>query len=206
MTHDPLAAVEAAAGLAVLGAPATASRRGRVDSRLAGLDAGPGPLAFDRGLLPRLAELRVELGDLDHVVLAGPGRAALAIARTLGHRLTVLDDPDPRQLLALTRDRDLMCRTVTVLAESADDLRRVLLRGYSDLGLTDSRAARHLLSLPEAAGQETLIATALAGMDAGELAAQAAEFSASLGRDTDNPALALGLALARPPATPRSTR
>lgn len=193
MTPDPLAAVEAAAGLAVLGAPATASRRGRVDSRLAGLDAGPSPLALDRRRLPELREKR---GDLDHVVLAGPGRAARAIARTLGHRLTVLDDPDPRQVLALTRDRDLMCRSVTVLAEDTDDLRRVLLHAYLDLGLTEAEAARHLLSLPGASGQETLVAAALAGIDAAELLGQAAEFSASLGRDTDNPALALGLALA----------
>ena len=176
MTHDPLAAVEAAAGLAVLGAPATAARRGRVDSRLAGLDAGPSPLAFDRGLLPRLAELRDELGDVDHVILAGPGRAARAIARTLGHRLTILDHPDPRQLLALIRDRDLMCRSVTVLAaEGTDDLRRVLLRGYIDLGLTEARAARHLLAMPEAPVRASLFAAALAGCVCDELCDKASE-------------------------------
>ncbi|MEV4709069.1 glucose-6-phosphate isomerase [Actinoplanes sp. NPDC049316] len=202
MTIDPLTAVEAAAGLAVFGAPATASRRGRVDARLAGLDAGPDPLALDPGLLPQLAELHEELGDLDHVVLAGPGRAARAIARTLGRRLTVLDDPDPRQVLALTRDRGLMSRSVTVFAEDAGDLRRVLLRAYLDLGLTEAEAARHLLSLSgpeallEAPGQETLVAATLAGIDADELTGQAAAFAPSLRADHDNPALALGLALA----------
>ena len=42
-----------------------------------------------RELLPRLAELRAELADLDHVVLAGMGGSSLApevIARTLGRR------------------------------------------------------------------------------------------------------------------------
>ncbi|UQU63045.1 glucose-6-phosphate isomerase [Couchioplanes caeruleus] len=203
MTIDPLAAVEAAAGLAVFGAPATASRHGRVDARLAGLDAGPDPLALDPALLPQLAELHEELGDLDHVVLAGPGRAAEAIARTLGRRLTVLDDPDPRQVLGLTRDRDLMCRSVTVFAEDAGDLHRVLHRAYLDLGLTEAETARHLLplggsdALLEAPGQETLVAATLAGIDAGELTGQSAAFAPSVRAATgDNPALALGLALA----------
>ena len=61
-----------------------------------------------RELLPQLAELRDELADLDHVVLAGMGGSSLApevITRTLGMPLTVLDTTDPRQVRAALDDR-----------------------------------------------------------------------------------------------------
>ncbi|MEV4639447.1 hypothetical protein AB0J80_19050 [Actinoplanes sp. NPDC049548] len=202
MTADLLAAAETAAGLAVYGAPATASRRGQVAARLAGLDDGAAWLRSARALLPLLAELHEELGDLDHVVLAGPGRVAESVARTLGRQLTVLDDPDPAPLAALLADRGLLCRSVTVLGPDSDDLRRVLRGAYLGFGLTEAETDRHFLTftgddaLTAGEGLELVAAAALAGIDVSELLDQAGRLLPSLTGDGDNPALALGLALA----------
>ncbi|QLQ36881.1 glucose-6-phosphate isomerase [Micromonospora robiginosa] len=73
-----------------------------------------------RDLLPQLAELTAELGDLDHVVLAGDGDVTLAarvIAECLGRPLTVLDTADPGPARAALADRP--ARTVLVLAGRA---------------------------------------------------------------------------------------
>jgi glucose-6-phosphate isomerase len=73
-----------------------------------------------RALVPQLAELRDELADLDHVVLAGMGGSSLApevITRTLGKPLTVLDTTDPGQVRAALADR--LERTVVVIASKS---------------------------------------------------------------------------------------
>src|SRR5688572_23277410 len=71
-------------------------------------------------LLPQLAELRDELSDLDHVVLAGMGGSSLApevIARTTGKQLTVLDTTDPGQVARALGDR--LLRTVVVISSKS---------------------------------------------------------------------------------------
>ncbi|MFI7543304.1 glucose-6-phosphate isomerase [Actinoplanes sp. NPDC049599] len=232
MTDDLLAGVEAAAGFAVHGGPATASRRELVARGVPGLLAGKdptlwGPAAEDRArarlnfldayrcgseLLPLIAELHEELGDLDNVVLAGPGRAAAAVARTLGRPLTVLDEPDPHPVRALLDDPGRLRRTVVLLAD--DHLGSIFWQAYRDLGLTAAEAGRHFVVLGEplpeleAAGAvtvptgtgalsaATLLPAAFAGVDIAELIDEAELFAPSLAGDQDNPALALGVALA----------
>jgi len=242
VTDDLLADVEAAAGLAVYGGPATASRRELVAHGIPGLLAGKDPTlwgpaaegralsrlgfldAYRRGseLLPLIAELHEELVDLSNVVLAGPGLAAGAVARTLGRPLTVLDDPDPHRVRALLDDADLLRRTVVILAgESSggeaparEALASVFWQAYRDLGLTAAEAGRHFVVLgdppPElaAAGAvavptgsgalsaATLLPAAFAGVDVAELIDEAELFAPSLAGEGDNPALALGVALA----------
>ncbi|MEU7902512.1 glucose-6-phosphate isomerase [Actinoplanes sp. NPDC049118] len=226
MTDDLLAGVEAAAGLAVYGGPATASRRGLVAQGVPGLLASKDPTLWGpaaeagaketldlldqsrrgRELLPLIAELHEELGDLTNVVLAGPGGTAEVAARTLGRPLTVLDDADPQPVRALIDDPGLLRRTLVVLTD--DSLRDVLLQAYLDLGHTPAEAGRHFVALT---GQESagalgitavagdpgaLTALAFARVDIAELIDEAELFAPSLARDEDNPALALGVALA----------
>jgi glucose-6-phosphate isomerase len=146
------------------------------------------------------------------VVLAGSGRAAGAVARTLGRPLTVLDDPDPHQVRALLDDPGLLRRTVVVLADEV--LGSVFWQAYRDLGLTAAEAGRHFVVLggplpeleaagavsvptePGALGAATLVPAAFAGVNVAELIEQAELFAPSLAGDEDNPALALGVALA----------
>ncbi|MFI6230801.1 glucose-6-phosphate isomerase [Micromonospora echinospora] len=170
--------VEAAAGLAVYGAAAvdaagaTSTRdalvRDGVPGRLAQKDATVwGPDAEQeakirlgwvdthrrsRDLLPQLAELKTELGDLDHVVLAGMGGSSLApevIARTLGKPLTVLDTTDPGQVRAALADR--LERTVVVVASKSgstvetDSHRRAYWQAFLDAGMTEAEAGRHFV-------------------------------------------------------------
>ena len=232
MTEHLLAEVEAAAGFAVHGAPAAASRRELVARGVPGLLAGKdptlwGPAAEDRALarlgfldayryagelLPLIAELHEELGDLRHVVLIGSGLAAGAVARTLGRPLTVLDEPDPHRARALLDDAELLRRTVVVVADAS--LAGVFWQAYRDLGLSAAEAGRHFVVLGdpppalEAAGAvtvptgtgalsaATLVPAALAGADVAELIDEAELFAPSLAGSEENPALALGLALA----------
>ena len=232
MTDDLLAGVEAAAGFAVHGGPAMASRRELVAQGVPGLLAGKDPtlwgtaaedralarLGFldafrsSRELLPLIAELREELGDLSNVVLVGPGLAAASVARTLGRPLTVLDDPDPHRVRALLDDADLLRRTVVLLADAR--LGSVFWQACRDLGLTAAEAGRHFVvlgdPLPEleaagsvavpagtgALGAATLVPAAFAGVDVAELINEAELFAPSLAGEENNPALALGLALA----------
>ncbi|MGN9808550.1 glucose-6-phosphate isomerase [Micromonospora sp. BQ11] len=171
-------AVEAAAGLAVYGADAVdksapASTRDAlvsagVPAKLADKDPtlwGPDAEAEakirlgwvdthrrSRELLPQLAELKAELGDLDHVVLAGMGGSSLApevIARTLGKELTVLDTTDPGQVRAALADR--LERTVVVVASKSgstvetDSHRRAYWQAFLDAGMTEAEAGRHFV-------------------------------------------------------------
>ncbi len=105
-----------------------------------------------RDLLPQLAELRAELGDLDHVVLAGMGGSSLApevIARTLGRPLTILDTTDPGQVRAALADR--LDRTVVVVASKSgstvetDSHRRAYWQAFLDAGMTEAEAGRHFV-------------------------------------------------------------
>ncbi|GAA1365230.1 glucose-6-phosphate isomerase [Catellatospora chokoriensis] len=105
-----------------------------------------------RALLPQLAELREELGDLDHVVLAGMGGSSLApevISLTLGKRLTVLDTTDPGQVAAALGDR--LDRTVVVVSSKSggtvetDSQRRAYLQAFLDAGLSPAEAGRHFV-------------------------------------------------------------
>ncbi|MEV7229195.1 glucose-6-phosphate isomerase [Polymorphospora sp. NPDC051019] len=170
--------VEAAAGLAVYGADAV-DKEAPASTRAALVaDGVPGKLAAkdptlwgpeaeeeakirlgwidtfkrSRELLPQLAELRAELGDLDHVVLAGMGGSSLApevIARTLGRSLTVLDTTDPHQVGAALRER--LDRTVVVVASKSgstvetDSHRRAYWQAFLDAGLTEAEAGRHFV-------------------------------------------------------------
>ncbi|WP_326563579.1 glucose-6-phosphate isomerase [Micromonospora peucetia] len=171
-------AVEAAAGLSVHGAD-TVDKAAPASTRDALVNAGvPGKLAAkdptlwgpdaeaeakirlgwvdthlrSRDLLPQLAELRAELADLDHVVLAGMGGSSLApevIARTLGKQLTVLDTTDPGQVRAALADR--LERTVVVVASKSgstvetDSHRRAYWQAFLDAGMTEAEAGRHFV-------------------------------------------------------------
>ncbi|GGL95353.1 glucose-6-phosphate isomerase [Micromonospora yangpuensis] len=170
--------VEAAAGLSVHGAD-TVDRSAPASTRDALVSAGvPAKLAAkdptlwgpdaqaeaqvrlgwvdtwrqSRELLPQLAELRAELADLDHVVLAGMGGSSLApevIARTLGKSLTVLDTTDPGQVRAALADR--LERTVVVVASKSgstvetDSHRRAYWQAFLDAGLSEAEAGRHFV-------------------------------------------------------------
>ncbi|MFI5837311.1 glucose-6-phosphate isomerase [Micromonospora sp. NPDC051300] len=162
---------DVAAGLAVHGAGAvdTAARAALVaddvPARLAAKDPtlwGPAAEATardrlgwvdthcrSRDLLPQLAELTAELGDLDHVVLAGAGDVTLAaevIAACLGRPLTVLDTADPGPARAALADRP--ARTVLVLAgrsgpdPTTDAHLRVWRQAWHDAG---PEADRHVV-------------------------------------------------------------
>ncbi|GAA3340908.1 glucose-6-phosphate isomerase [Amorphoplanes nipponensis] len=232
MTDDLLADVEAAAGFAVHGGPGPAARRGLVARGVPGLLAGQdptlwGPAAEERArerlgfldayrpgaeLLPLIAELREELGDLHRVVLAGPGRAAEAATRLLDRPLTVLDDPDPHRVRALLDDAALLRRTVVLLID--ETLGSVFWQAYRDAGLTAAEAGRHFVVLgnappelaaagavtigagPGALSAATLVPAAFAGVDVAALIDEAELFAPSLADEQDNPALALGAALA----------
>jgi glucose-6-phosphate isomerase len=168
--------VEAAAGLSVYGAghvPGAAEiRAALVEAGVPGLLVAKDPTLWgpaaeaeskirlgwvdtfrrSRELLPQLAELRSELGDLTHVVLAGMGGSSLApevIARTLGVPLTVLDTTDPGQVAAALRDR--LDRTVVVVASKSggtietDSQRRAYWQAFLDSGLSEAEAGRHFV-------------------------------------------------------------
>ncbi|MBE1492140.1 glucose-6-phosphate isomerase [Plantactinospora soyae] len=105
-----------------------------------------------RELLPQLAELKAELADLDHVVLAGMGGSSLApevITRTLGRSLTVLDTTDPGQVRSAIADR--LDRTVVVVASKSgstvetDSHRRAYWQAFLDSGLTEAEAGRRFV-------------------------------------------------------------
>jgi glucose-6-phosphate isomerase len=109
-------------------------------------------MSRSRQLLPQLAELRAELADLSHVVLAGMGGSSLApevMARTLGRPLTVLDTTDPGQVRAALGDR--LDRTVVVVSSKSgttvetDSHRRAYLQAFLDAGLTAAEAGRRFV-------------------------------------------------------------
>jgi hypothetical protein len=192
VSDDLLTGVEAAAGLAVYGADAVDSssaastRQELVAGQVPGLLAGKDPTLWgpdaeteakarlgwldtfrrSRDLLPRLAELRAELADLDRVVLAGMGGSSFApeaITRTLGVPLTVLDTTDPHQARSAiygdTTDRaaqeSLLRRTVVVVASKSgstietDSARRAFAQAFADLGLTAAETGRHFVMVTD---------------------------------------------------------
>jgi glucose-6-phosphate isomerase len=196
--------IEGAAGFAVYGADEVAgaaqARAELVDAGVPGLLAAKDPTLWgaeaeseakarlgwvdtfrrSRALLPQLAELRAELVDLDHVVLAGMGGSSLAaevIARTLGRRLTVLDTTDPGQVSAALADR--LDRTVVVVASKSgstvetDSHRRAYLSAFRDAGLTEAEAGRRFVivtdpgSLLETTAREMGAYVVLADPDVG---------------------------------------
>src|SRR5262249_37302638 len=164
--------VEAAAGLAVYGAglvPGAAEvRTALIEAGVPGLLVAKDPTLWgpaaeaeskirlgwvdtfrrSRELLPQLAELRSELSDLTHVVLAGMGGSSLApevISRTLGVPMTVLDTTDPHQVGAALRDR--LLETVVVVASKSggtvetDSHRRAYWQAFLDAGLSEAEAS-----------------------------------------------------------------
>jgi glucose-6-phosphate isomerase len=166
-----------------------------------------------RELLPQLAELCAELADLDEVVIGAPGSAAAAIARTLDVPLTVLPD-DPRRIADAVSNADRLARTVVVLTGGDDHLRTAYGDAHRAAGRTDAEASRQfvvvgppadgLVSLPAdpqapgpwgALSASALVPAALAGVDVAELLDQAELLAPALASDSDNPALALGVAL-----------
>jgi glucose-6-phosphate isomerase len=196
--------MEAAAGLSVFGADAVTgaaeARAALVADGVPGLLAAKDPTLWgedaeaeakirlgwvdtfrrSRALLPQLAELKAELADLDHVVLAGMGGSSLApevIAHTLGKRLTVLDTTDPHQVRAALADR--LARTVVVVSSKSgstvetDSHRRVYWQAFLDSGLTEAEAARHFVIVTdpgsplEATGREMGAYVVLADPDVG---------------------------------------
>jgi glucose-6-phosphate isomerase len=231
---DLLAGVEAAAGLAVHGGSAASARRELVEAGIPGRLAGKDPTlwgtpaessaphglgwvdAYRRGreLLPQIAELCAELGDLDEVVVAGPARAASAITRTLGVPMTVLNFEPPR-LRDAVADPDRLSRSVVVLTGGDEVLRGVFWQALLDAGRTAAEAGRHFVVVggepfqgavtipadPDATGPwaalsaSALVPAALAGVDMAELLDEAELLAPSLSATEDNPALALGVAL-----------
>ncbi|HET9518073.1 MAG TPA: glucose-6-phosphate isomerase, partial [Actinoplanes sp.] len=188
MTDDLLTGVEGAAGFAVYGAPAVdaagaaSTRHALVAGQIPGLLASKDPTLWgpaaeagakahlgwldtyrhSRQLLPQLAELRAELADLDRVLLVGSGGASLAavaITRTLGVALTVLDGTDPHQARAAIYGETtggaprqaLLRRTVVVVAGTSgvtvetDSACRALRQAFADLGFTDAEIGRHFV-------------------------------------------------------------
>ncbi len=196
--------VEAAAGLAVHGAagvPGAAEVRDElVSGGVPGLLVAKDPTLWgpaaeseakirlgwvdtfrrSRALLPQLAEVRAELPDLDHVVLAGMGGSSLApevISRTLGRQSTVLDTTDPGQVRAALRDR--LDRTVVVVSSKSgstvetDSHRRAYWQAFLDAGLTEAEAGRRFVVVTDpgsplaATGQEMGAYVLLADPDVG---------------------------------------
>lgn len=167
---------EAAAGLAVWGADAVpgaeAIRTALVADGVPGLLAAKDPTLWgpdaesearvrlgwvdtvrrSRSLLDQLAELRAELSDLEHVVLAGMGGSSLApevICRTLDRPLTVLDTTDPGQLRAALADR--LDRTVVVVSSKSgttvetDSQRRAYWDAFRAAGLSEAETGRRFV-------------------------------------------------------------
>jgi glucose-6-phosphate isomerase len=167
-----------------------------------------------RGLLPQLAELCAELPDLDEVVVGAPATAASAMARTLDVPLTVLPD-DPPRLRDAIADADRVARTVVVLTGGDDYLRDAFRAAHRAAGRADAEASRHfvvvgtpfdgVVAVPGDPGvtgawgaltAAALVPAALAGVDVAALLDEAELLAPSLAGAEDNPALALGVALA----------
>ncbi|WP_141586085.1 glucose-6-phosphate isomerase [Actinomadura sp. WMMA1423] len=155
----------------------------------------------------------------------GPALAAEAICRTAGADLTVLDTTDPHEVSAVLAgglDRTLV--VVADEGVEADALRRVFGRAFSEAGLAGEDLARRFVVVAEegsdlqrtareaghhfvpaepyvdgrfgALGARALAPAMLAGVDAEPLLDEASRLGAVLRQPYDNPALALGAALA----------
>ena len=155
----------------------------------------------------------------------GPALAAETICRTAGAELTVLDTTDPHEVsavLASGLDRTLV--VVADDGVEADALRRVFGRAFADAGLEGADLAGRFVVVAEegsdlqrtaqeaghrfvpaepdvdgrfgALGARALAPAMLAGADAEPLLDEASRLAAVLRQPYDNPALALGAALA----------
>ena len=130
----------------------------------------------------------------------------------------VLPD-DPLRIADAVSNADRLARTVVVLTGGDDQLRAAYQDAHRAAGRTDAEASRHfvvvgpaadgLVSLaadPHAPGPwgalsaSALVPAALAGVDVAELLDQAEMLAPALASDSDNPALALGIALGTAPA------
>ncbi|MDI1465469.1 glucose-6-phosphate isomerase [Catellatospora sp. KI3] len=158
---SPAAAQQAAAQVSELEAAGVPAALAGKDATLWGPDAQSEAIirlgwidtfVGSRALLPQLAELREELGDLNHVVLAGMGGSSLApevISLTLGKALTVLDTTDPGQVKAALGDR--LDRTVVVVSSKSggtietDSHRRAYWQAFLDAGLPEAEVGRHFV-------------------------------------------------------------
>ncbi|MBV1852331.1 glucose-6-phosphate isomerase [Catellatospora tritici] len=158
---SPAAAQQAAAQVSELAAAGVPAALAAKDADLWGPAAQPeasirlgwvDTFVRSRALLPQLAELREELGDLDHVALAGMGGSSLApevISLTLGKALTVLDTTDPGQVKAALGDR--LARTVVVVSSKSggtietDSHRRAYWQAFLDAGLPEAEVGRHFV-------------------------------------------------------------
>lgn len=158
--------------------------------------------------------------------MGGSSLAPEVITRTLDVPLTVLDTTDPGQILAaLSEDLENTVVVVSSKSGGTvetDSHRRAFWQAFEDHGLSDIGGRFVIVTDPgsplEATGREMgaevvladpnvggrysaltafgLVPSALAGVDIGELLDQAAEFAESITDEKDNPALALGSALA----------
>ncbi|WP_149258165.1 glucose-6-phosphate isomerase [Actinomadura sp. K4S16] len=155
----------------------------------------------------------------------GPALAAETICRTAGAELTVLDTSDPHEVsavLASGLDRTLV--VVADDGVEADALRRVFGRAFAEAGLEGADLAGRFVVVAEegsdlqrtaqeaghrfvtaesdvdgrfgALGARALAPAMLAGADAEPLLDEASRLAAVLRQPYDNPALALGAALA----------
>jgi glucose-6-phosphate isomerase len=157
--------------------------------------------------------------------MGGSSLAPEVITRTLGVELTVLDTTDPHQVAAALSDRlehtVVVVSSKSGSTVETDSHRRAYLQAFDDAGLPDvgkrfvvvtdpgspleatarEMGAHLVLADSDVGGRYSaltafgLVPSALAGVDVGELLAQAESLHATLARDADNPALALGAAL-----------
>ena len=165
--------------------------------------------------------------------MGGSSLAPEVIARTLGVSLTILDTTDPHQVRRALGDRlDRTVVVVSSKSGSTvetDSHRRAFWAAFEQAGLDDigrhfvvvtdpgsplevtaGEIGAHLvLADPHVGGRFSaltafgLVPAALAGVKVGELLDQADEFSRSLDRTRDNPALALGAAMGAAATTGR---
>jgi glucose-6-phosphate isomerase len=157
--------------------------------------------------------------------MGGSSLAPEVIARTLDVDLTILDTTDPHQVRAALKDRLASSIVVVSSKSGGtietDSHRRAYLKAFEDAdlpgatsrfvivtdpgspfeALAEEMGANLFLADPEVGGRYSaltafgIVPAALAGVDVAELLDQADEFSASLARDENNPALTLGAAL-----------
>lgn len=157
--------------------------------------------------------------------MGGSSLAPEVISRTLGVALTVLDTTDPQQVRAALGDRLTRTVVVVASKSGStvetDSHRRAYIQAFTDAGITDigrhfvvvtdpgsplettarEMGAAVVLADPEVGGRFSaltafgLVPSALAGVNVAELLDQAAALAESIGRNEDNPALALGAAL-----------
>jgi hypothetical protein len=176
-------------------------------------------------VLAKLREDLAGLDHVVLAGMGGSSLAPEVVARTLGVALTVLDTTDPYQVRSALSDRlDRTVVVVSSKSGSTvetDSHRRAYWQAFEDAGIADigrrfvivtdpgspleatarEMGAHVVLADPDVGGRYSaltafgLVPTALAGVNVAELLDQAEELSRSLGKDDENPALALGAAL-----------